>query len=554
MVWCMYCGKRNLCVLTVAVLMSFCGAGGQATNAAEQPKVTAPPESRKIPSFYKKHVDCGGLPIVSSDKVSDAALFEAAKLVDKMLAGRPDIRKAMIEKGGRVMIVGAKEGITDLPEYAWMKPKEFWNKRSRGFGGSYGKIHTSVAEENLLCLPEDTYEEENIIIHEFGHTMHETLNLMDKDRKFDKKLKEIYEKALAKKLWHCPYKEMYAAVNYREYWAEGVQDYFDANNQNNCKHNHVNTREELKAYDPDLAQLIEETFRLTDKTDWRYEPLVRRPQVTPPAESLQCDPFYKKEVWARGLPVLSSAGVSDAALLEANHIARHVFAYRHDVFSDMIDGGLRLVVVGEKEKIADIPEYKGPDAAGGKPLRVLACTPERKMVACGEENLLNRAGDPHAGESILVRELARALHVMTGHRPVDEELEKALEAYKTVDRKRRSSVRILRSKIGVKPIDKRFDDKLKQLYKNALGKGLWKDTLAASNHEEYWAEGVQSWFDANLQDCAGHNQVNTREELEKYDPDLAKLIAEVFCHTDRVDWRYRLPGKRNAENRPGQER
>ena len=549
----MLCQKKIVSILRVAVLMSMCCAGGQTANAAEQPQVSAPPESLGIPSFYKKYVDCGGLPIVSSEGVSDAALFEAAELANKMLAGRPDIRKAMIERGGRVMIVGVKEGITQLPEYGWLKPKEFWNKRSRGFGGGYGKVTTSVAEENLLCLPVDLYEEECIFIHEFAHTIHETLNLSHKDKKFDKKLKETYEKALAKELWRCPYKEMYAAVNYREYWAEGVQSWFDANNQNNFKHNHVNTREELKAYDPDLAQLIDETFRLTDKTDWRYEPLVKRPQVTPPAESLQCDPFYKKHVRARDLPILSSEKASDAALLEANYLVRHMFAYRHDILAAMIDDGLRLVVVGENEKITDIPEYKGSLAAGdgGKASRILRCTPQRKMIACGEENLIGRQRDPHAGESILIRELALALHVITGHRPVDENLEKALQAYKNVDRKRRSSVRILRCKIGVTPIDKRFDDRLKQLYKNAVKKGLWKNTYAATNREEYWTEGVQSWFDANRQDCPGHNHVNTREELETYDPDLAGLIAEVFRHADRVDWRYQPPATRNVSVKPG---
>ena len=532
-------------IASLVCLFRVCApAAGQENTAAQLAAAEA--RWKKRNPFYQKHLVVGGMLIMSSEKVSDAALREAAKLTKTMLAGRPDILQTMIGHGGRVMVVGAREGITDLPEYAWLRPREFWDKRSRGFGGGNGKIITSVAEENLLGLPMDLYEEECIFIHEFGHTIHETINLSDKDRTFDRKLAETYEKALKKGLWRCPYKEMYAAVDYREYWAEGVQSWFDANNQNNFKHNHVNTREELIAYDPGLAGLIKETFRLTEKTDWRYKPLVKRPQVTAPAESLKCDAFYKKEVWARGLPILGSQEVSDEALLEANDIARHMFAYRHDIFTAMIDDGLRLVVVGANERIKDIPEYKGPETTedGGKASRILRCTSQRKMIACGEENLLNRKADPHAGESVLIRELARAVHVMAGRRPVDEKLAKALQQYKNVDRKRRSSVRILRSKIGVKPIDRRFDAKLRQLHKNALAKGLWRNTRAATNHEEYWSEGVQSWFDANARDCPGHNDVNTRKELEAYDPDLAGLIAEVFRHTDRVDWRYKPPATR----------
>jgi len=547
MTWHRRCEKKSLHILAVAVLLGLACPGQEAAMAAEPRQVTAPPESLKVRSFYKKYLDCGGLPIVSSEKVADAALIEAARLVDNMLAGRPDVRKAMVEKSGRVMIVGAEEGITDLPEYGWMKPKEFWNKRSRGFGGGHGKLRTSVGEENLLGLPVDIFEEENILIHEFAHTIHETLNLVDENKEFDKKLKALHEKAVKKGLWRCPYKEMYAVVNYREYWAEGVQSFFDCNNQNNFKHNHVNTREELTAYDPDLARLIEETFRLTAQTDWRYEPPVKRPQVTPPAKSLRCDPYYRKQVWARGLPILGSEKVSDAALLGANHIARQMFAYRHDIFSAMTDAGLRVVVVGEKEKFTDI---RGPKTAANRP-RVLFCAPERKLIACGEENLLCGDEDPHAGESVLVGELARALHALTGHRPVDEELQKKLEAYGSVDRKRRSSVRILRCQIGVKPIDERFDQRLKQLHRSAVKKGFWKDTRALKGPEEYWVEGVQSWFDANRQDCDGHNHVNTREELQQYDPDLAALIAEVFRHADRVDWRYRAPSARNGAGSRG---
>ncbi len=532
--------------LTLAVLISLFCAGSRAESFSGRGKITEVPESLKIPVFYKKYLDCGGLPVVSSERVPDAALFESARLVDKMLAGRPDIRKALIERGGRMMVVGAKEGITDLPEYAWLKPREFWNKRSRGFGGGHNKVPTSVAEENLLCLPVDIFEEENILIHEFAHTIHEVLRRVEADKPFDEVLQATHAKALEKGLWSCPYKDMYAAVNHIEYWAEGVQCYFDANNQNNFKHNHINTREELQAYDPDLARLVEKTFNLTKETDWRYEPLVRRPQVTAPEEALKCAAFYKKEVWARGLPILGSGDVSDDALLEANHIVRHMFAYRHDILMAMIDGGVRLVVVGAEEKLADIPELKSARATEDKASRVFSYSPDLKIIAVGEENLLNNDGDSHAGESILVRELARALHAATGLRPVDEVLEKALEQYKTVTREKRSSVRILRSKIGVKPIDKRFDDTLKELHKKATDKGLWKNTFAAKSHGEYWAEGVQCWFDANREGGNSHNKVNTRAELEKYDPGLAAVVAQVFCHAMRVDWRYQQPATRKA--------
>ena len=77
--------------------------------------------------------------------------------------------------------------------------------------------------------------------------------------------------------------------------------------------------------------------------------------------------------------------------------------------------------------------------------------------------------------------------------------------------------------------------------KIAKTKGLWKGTYAMSNMSEYWAEGVQSWFDTNRQNDSSHNHVDTRAELKSYDPALAKLIEEVFGDDP---WRYVRPDKR----------
>ena len=43
-------------------------------------------------------------------------------------------------------------------------------------------------------------------------------------------------------------------------------------------------------------------------------------------------------------------------------------------------------------------------------------------------------------------------------------------------------------------------------------------------HHEYWAEGVQSWFNTNRPPDHDHNHVDNREELKAYDPPLAKLV------------------------------
>jgi len=222
-------------------------------------EVTAPPTSLDLPDFYKKYVSAGGYPVVASEKVSDWALKEAAYLVNMMLAKRPDVRKAMIESGSRVVVMAHDEYTTDVPEHSHLTPKAWWAVRARGLGGSDTDPVCSCGEENLLAYPGDPYDTECILIHEFAHNMH-LRGLVNVDPTFDKRLKETWQRALKRGLWTGKY----ASTNHREYWAEGVQSWFNNNREPDHDHNHVNTRKELRAYDPALARLCEEVFGDTE--------------------------------------------------------------------------------------------------------------------------------------------------------------------------------------------------------------------------------------------------------------------------------------------------
>src|SRR5687767_28624 len=181
-------------------------------------EVTTPPAELKAPEFYSKYLDAEGYPIVASAKVNDYALKEAAFLVNKMLANRPDVRKAMIESGSRLCIIGAGEFTTDLPEFARLKAprayaeigdKNYWDARARGTGGSQSDPYCSCGEENLLGYPGDPYSTESILIHEFAHNIH-LRGLVRVDPTFDKRLKECYDAAMQAGLW----KTKYASVNH----------------------------------------------------------------------------------------------------------------------------------------------------------------------------------------------------------------------------------------------------------------------------------------------------------------------------------------------------
>ena len=243
------------------------------SGLAEDLRVTPPPDAVrtafKLAPFYQKCVSVGGFPVVGSAKVSDSALLEAAWLIDHMLTDRDDIRRAMIANKVRCAVMAIGELTTDIPEHNDLTPKKYWDRRARGLGATAERPAVSGAEENLLCAPGDPYREENILIHEFAHAIHE-MGMNTVDPGFDGRLAVAYAGAMKAGLW----KGKYAATNRMEYWAEGVQSWFDTNRVNDHDHNHVHLRGQLKEYDPALAALIAEVFG--DK-EWRYtRPTERR--------------------------------------------------------------------------------------------------------------------------------------------------------------------------------------------------------------------------------------------------------------------------------------
>ncbi len=62
-------------------------------------------------------------------------------------------------------------------------------------------------------------------------------------------------------------KECYAHKNRAEYWAEVLQCWYDTNRTMDHDHNHIHTREQLKAYDPAAAQLCADVL---GDSEWRF--------------------------------------------------------------------------------------------------------------------------------------------------------------------------------------------------------------------------------------------------------------------------------------------
>jgi hypothetical protein len=219
--------------------------------------VISKPEQYSFDPFYKKYCDADGIPIISSGDVSDLAFSQAFAVIHHMLEPIPEVRQELIANGAYFGIIGMYERLTEMPEYANLDSQDL-DKWARGLGGGKSNPFTTDAEENLLCLTWDRYYGENIAVHEFAHT----ISLAGLGANFEPMLEgftELYKSALQKGLWV----DTYAGSDIQEYWAEGVQDYFNTNLEAEPAdgvHNWVNTRTELAEYDPAFYEFISKFF------------------------------------------------------------------------------------------------------------------------------------------------------------------------------------------------------------------------------------------------------------------------------------------------------
>lgn len=259
----------NVIFITCGLLCLF-----QQTTMAQTPNIAEPvppPTAVRnifgLAPFYQQWIDVGGVPVIASAETNPYAVKEAAYLIKQMIGHRQDVLQTLAENGVRFSVMAYTEMTTKIPEHSYLRPDFYWAIRARGLGGQT----TSCGEENLLNYPNDPYWTENTLIHEFAHTLHRNaLNMIDPG--FDDRLGMTYDAAINKGLWEGTF----ASTDRDEYWAEGVQSWFHANaneKSDPALHNNIDTRVELKAYDPALARLLTEVF---GDSAWQYTPPATR--------------------------------------------------------------------------------------------------------------------------------------------------------------------------------------------------------------------------------------------------------------------------------------
>jgi hypothetical protein len=331
---------RKILSTVLGLLLCGCGfakdSGFKVTAISQEVR-----EHLDLAPSHQKRIEVGGFSILGSSKVSDFALKEAAFLIRKMVGNRDDLLETLNKNKTRFVIMARDEYTTDVPEHSNLKPAIYWDQRARGLGATDERPAVSCGEENLLCLPGDPYDTENILIHELAHALHQ-MAIVSIHPDFQDRLDKCFELATKEKIWEGTY----ASTNVYEYWAEGVQSWFDTNRENDHDHGSIDTREELKKSDPRLARLI---LDILGPGKWRYRKPQDRGKASPHLKGFDLTkekPFAWPERFARwkkdfdrglvslapdGSPVIKTVKQDDKTVIKSAYSRKRSILYFHNL-------------------------------------------------------------------------------------------------------------------------------------------------------------------------------------------------------------------------------
>lgn len=195
----------------------------------KQPSVIPRPAKFGIPAVFPKFSWAREFPVVGIAQTSDKAMLQANDTIRKLFAYRHDILKWLIIEGYYVAVLpaGARVPITDP---LCLTVHE--NDLATTVGAMARVVATVVGTRPVDPAFEQRRDKQQY-----------ELRVKRLDITFDQRLEKLYGPARVEK------------------WVGGVESYFDVRRKG--------SREQLKANDPALFAIVEETFAYIDHVDWR---------------------------------------------------------------------------------------------------------------------------------------------------------------------------------------------------------------------------------------------------------------------------------------------
>lgn len=185
-----------------------------------------------------------------------------------------------------------------------------------------------------------------------------------------------------------------------------------------------------------------------------------------------------------------------------------------EVTAELIRREAEVAIFGLKENAYDIPEHRMGYLLAIRHVAGYGGEMENPLSSISEANVIRlrsgRYATSYPHEMILVHEFGHAIHLVGINGLKDRTLAAGIEG----------------------------------AYQRARDKGLWPDTYAISNYEEYFATLSTIWFNVMQEGVDGRwdgirGPVNTREELRIYDTDGYELMKGIYSEKSLPEpWNY----------------
>jgi alpha-glucosidase len=206
--------------------------------------------------------------------------------------------------------------------------------------------------------------------------------------------------------------------------------------------------------------------------------------------------FFSKLLDFHGIPIKAHAVVSNEALYAAYGRLSLLLSNQPMVISNLAAAGAELHIIGRDQVTTDLPEWRHDK---GKPLdEYHGLTRDQRtrgmggrLTSCGEENLLKLEKDRYRGRDICLHEFSHCVR--------NYGIPRELRA--------------------------RFDEQ----FHHSLDAGLWRESYAGSNPDEFFAE-LTMWYFGTHGDLhmTGPKPENGTQGLKKYDPQAFALLDELY--------------------------
>lgn len=248
-------------------------------------EIIAVPSTVGLSTYYKKYLNCSGIPVIGSEAVPDEALYAANETLAFMLTGLGSVRAKLIRDGNYIALYPEGGHISDLPE-----PFLATNENTGAYtwiGSGPNDLRALACDvPSILCYPDGPVG--HVLVHEITHMIHVgALRLIESS--FESELESIYNQSLASGKWN----NTYGTSHHSELLAEAVTIYYGVNwigpLGGDGLRNEIGTRAQLQDYDPALYNFINNHFNNSTAIPGCREPVISGVTANCPATVTDID-------------------------------------------------------------------------------------------------------------------------------------------------------------------------------------------------------------------------------------------------------------------------